>query len=154
MNRLLTLARGGLAVVPDGQLLERFLAARDEAAFAERVRRYGPVVWGTCWRVLRHTADAEDAFQAAFLVLVRRATLAAAHPALGPWLHRVAFLTARNLARTNRPRAFPAALDHEIPVPDDLARIDARLDLDAGLSALSDRQRAAVVLCHLQGLSR
>jgi RNA polymerase sigma factor (sigma-70 family) len=152
MTRLATLA---LAATPDGHLLGRFLAGRDEAAFAELVRRYARVVWGTCRRALPHLADAEDAFQAAFLVLVRRATRAAAHPALGPWLHRVAFLTARNLARANRRRAAVAGpLPRDVPAPDPTDQADARLDLDAALSSLSERHRTAVVLCHLQGLSR
>jgi RNA polymerase sigma factor (sigma-70 family) len=154
MNRLLALARTGLAA-SDHQLLARFLADRDEAAFAELVRRYAPVVWGTCRRLLPDPADAEDAFQAAFLVLVRRARRAAHHPALGPWLYRVAVLTARNLARANRRRPRAAPLDHDVPAADPgAARADARLDLDAGLSSLSERQRSAVVLCHLQGLNR
>ena len=155
MNRLLILARTGLAAAHDSLLLDRFLADRDEAAFAELVRRYAPVVWGTCRRLLPDPADAEDAFQAAFLVLVRRARRAADHPALGPWLYRVAVLTARNLARANRRRPPPAPLDHDVPAFDPAAdRADARLDLDAALGALSERQRSAVVLCHLQGLSR
>ena len=155
MNRLALLARTGLAASPDGQLLGRFLRDRDEAAFAEIVRRYAPVVWGTCRRHLSNLGDAEDAFQAAFLVLVRRARRAADHPALGPWLYRVAVLTARNLARANRRRRPLAPLDHDIPAFDPAAdRADARLDLDAALGTLSERQRAAVVLCHLQGLSR
>ncbi|MBX9582006.1 MAG: sigma-70 family RNA polymerase sigma factor [Gemmataceae bacterium] len=154
MNRLAALARTGLAATDD-QLLARFLADRDEAAFAELVRRYAPVVWGTCRRLLPNSTDAEDAFQAAFLVLVRRARRAAVHPALGPWLYRVAVLTARNLARANRRRLPAAPLLHDIPAADPAAaRADARLDLDAALGSLSDRQRSAVVLCHLQGLNR
>src|SRR3954451_17657706 len=86
---------------PDDALLAAFLADRDETAFAEVVRRHGPVVWGVCRRLLPDPADAEDAFQAAFLVLVRRAHGLTGSPTVGPWLYRVAAWTARNLRRKN-----------------------------------------------------
>jgi DNA-directed RNA polymerase specialized sigma24 family protein len=78
---------GGLT---DGQLLGRFVAARDESAFAALVRRHGPMVLGVCRRVLADYHDAEDAFQATFLVLSRRCGSLRIAGSLGPWLYGVA----------------------------------------------------------------
>src|SRR6516162_9945807 len=87
----------GLAAPPaagsDAQLLERFVAAGEEGAFAQIVRRHGPMVLGVCRRVLRAEQDAEDAFQATFLVLARQAGTVGRRAALGTWLYRVAYLT-------------------------------------------------------------
>src|SRR5262249_54277475 len=87
---------GGLT---DGQLLERFLAAREEAAFEALLRRHGPLVRGRCRRVLPGIHDAEDAFQATFLVLVRKAASITARQSVGNWLYGVAYRTAQK-ART------------------------------------------------------
>ena len=137
----------------DGLLLAQFVACRDEAAFAVLVRRHGPMVFGVCARVLG-VADAEDAFQATFLVLARKAAGIRDPAALGSWLYGVACRTALKVrsdaagrrARERRVRAV------DVPDPaDEAARHDLRKALDDELSRLPDKYRAAVVLCCLEG---
>jgi RNA polymerase sigma factor (sigma-70 family) len=140
----------------DDRLLERFLARRDEDAFAALVRRHGPMVLGVCRRVLRNHHDAEDAFQATFLVLARRAATLRPRPSVGPWLYGVAYRTAlgaaagiaRRQARERQVRDMP----HPHVAPTELP--DWRPLLDRELSRLSEKYRAAVVLCDLEGKSR
>src|SRR5580704_12311602 len=80
--------------VTDAQLLERFLARREEIAFEELVRRHGPMVLGVCRRILGEPHDAADAFQATFLVLIRQAASILPRSRVGPWLYGVARRTA------------------------------------------------------------
>jgi RNA polymerase sigma factor (sigma-70 family) len=136
----------------DGELLSGFLTGA-ESDFAELVRRHGPMVWGVCRRALPDFADAEDAFQAVFLVLLRRANRLTGYPTVGPWLHRVAVWTAKNVRRRNARRGAK-----RVPLSDHVAATttnpDLPLDLDAALLALPDKYRSPVVLCHLLGFSR
>src|SRR5262245_48343397 len=85
---------GSAGPLSDGQLLERFRAQQDQAAFEELVRRHGPMVLRVCQRVLHHAQDAEDAYQATFIVLMRKAEAVARMESVGGWLHGVAFRVA------------------------------------------------------------
>ena len=146
---------GGLT---DAQLLERFTSDRDETselAFRVLVERHGPMVLRVCRAVLRDAHDAHDAFQATFLVLVRRAGSLWVRDSLGPWLHQVAYRTsscARSAAARRRHHELRAAeMTARRPDrrhPDDLAGM-----LHEELSRLPARYREAVVLCLLEGLT-
>jgi RNA polymerase sigma factor (sigma-70 family) len=141
---------GGLS---DAQLLERFVIRRDEAAFEVLLWRHGPTVLGVCRRVLRHEQDAEDAFQATFLVLARKAGSIGTGQALGSWLYRVAqrvAVRAKVLAGKRAARQAPLADVAADPAPDP-AWSDLRRVLDEEVSRLPEKYRAPFVLCYLDG---
>src|SRR5438128_1010763 len=92
------------AGLSDGQLLECFIAGREDAAFEALVRRHGPMVLGVCRRVLRNHHDSEDAFQATFLVLARKAASVVPREAVGNWLYGVAYRTALKARATTARR--------------------------------------------------
>jgi RNA polymerase sigma factor (sigma-70 family) len=154
MRSFFAALRATASPAADGELLDRFCQSRDELAFAELIRRHGPLVWGVCRRGLANLNDAEDAFQATFLILVRRVETARTHPALGAWLYHVARHTVHRRKRTfARHDARLGALTTE-PPDRPTTDADARADVDVLLSRLPARLREAVVLCHLQGFSR
>jgi RNA polymerase sigma factor (sigma-70 family) len=138
----------------DGQLLDRFLVHQDEAAFAALVRRHGPMVFGVCRRILGNEADTEDAFQATFLVLVRKAPSLTSRSILGDWLHGVARFTAlkAKAAATHR-----RAKEQAMARPDSTAA-EVRNDwlplLDEELARLPEKYRLPIVLCDLEGKTR
>ena len=141
----------------DGQLLEDYISRRDEAALAVLVRRHGPMVWGVCRRVLRSHHDAEDAFQATFFVLVRKAASIVPRQMVANWLYGVAHQTALNARATAAKRKGRERQVTEMPEPavaeQDLWR-DLQLVLDEELSRLPDKYRAVIVLCDLEGKTR
>src|SRR5687767_13668443 len=151
--------RVAAAVAPDdptdGELLDRFLAGRDEAAFAQLVGRHGAMVFGVCRRVLGNDADADDAFQAAFVVLVRRAAGMTGRATVGDWLYGVAFhtaLKARALAARRRAKEAAAARPEADPPADPSAGLAEVID--RAVAGLPTRYREPVVLCELEGQPR
>jgi RNA polymerase sigma factor (sigma-70 family) len=139
----------------DGQLLARFVTDRDEAAFAALVRRYGPMVFGVCRRLLHDAHEAEDAFQATFLVLVHKAPSIGRPESLGPWLHGVAYRTAARARQAARRRAREreaAAMPNSDPVVEAVWG-ELRVLLDQELGRLAQKYRAPLVLHYLEGKS-
>jgi len=138
---------------PDDQLLARFVAEREEAAFAALVQRHGPLVLGVCRRVLSDVHDAEDAFQAVFLTLARKAHAIRRHQALGSWLYRVAHtiaLRARQNAQRRRAKE-QQAMTADRPEPATGPASQELLPiLDAELQRLPEKYRAPLILCYLQ----
>jgi RNA polymerase sigma factor (sigma-70 family) len=154
----------------DRQLLDCFKRQRDEAAFSALVQRYGPMVLGVCRRILQNPEDAEDAFQATFLVLARKAGSVRWQESAGNWIYGVASRVARKArARAVRHRAretvvtIPACRDeltlmgeptsHESDPAEAAARRDLFRVVDEELSRLPAKLRQAIVLCYLQGKS-
>jgi RNA polymerase sigma factor (sigma-70 family) len=139
----------------DGQLLECFLTNRDEVAFEALVRRHGPMVWGVCRRSLHNAHDAEDAFQATFLVLVRKAASIGQRELVGNWLYGTAYraaLETKTARRRTRERQVSAMPEPEAPTPEVCP--DWRPVLDHELSRLPDKYRVPIVLCDLEGGKR
>jgi RNA polymerase sigma factor (sigma-70 family) len=143
-----------LPLQSDTELLARYAAGQDQAAFAVLVRRHGPLVLGVCRRVLGHPQDAEDAFQAAFLILARKAVSIRKQQSLGSWLYKVAYRTA---LRARAGRAQRKAGEHgarqawAVSAPEHAADEDLRLLLDEEVRRLPEKYRAPVLLCYLQG---
>jgi RNA polymerase sigma factor (sigma-70 family) len=145
------------AALTDGQLLEHYIVSREESAFAALVCRHGPMVWGVCRRVLDSHQDAEDAFQATFLVLVRRAASVMPRDMVANWLYGVAHqtalkaraTTARRRGREKQVTAMPEPALKQQELWHDLQPL-----LDQELSRLPDKYRAVIVLCDLEGKTR
>ncbi len=148
------LARDECAAATDADLLERFRACRDEEAFAELVRRHGPMVLGVCRRLLRNADDADDAFQATFLVLVRRGSAVRQLGSVGSWLYGVARRTALEARRSAaRRRVKEAGAMRGSAVAGDPCD-DLRDALDEEIERLPEKYRAPLVLCDLEGKTR
>jgi RNA polymerase sigma factor (sigma-70 family) len=142
------------AGIADAQLLHRFVADRDEAAFELLLWRHGPMVRAVCLRVLRHAQDAEDAFQATFLALVRKAGSIDKREALGGWLYRVAYRVALRAREMVARRSVDALTKGEAVAADvssDLVWRDLRPVLDEEVNRLPEKYRLPIILCYLQG---
>src|SRR5262245_23074514 len=145
------------AGLTEGQLLEGFLSRQDEAALAALVLRHAPMVWGVCRRILRNDHDAEDAFQATFLVLVKKAASIAYPELLANWLYGVAYQTARKARATAARRRARERQVPEMPEPVVEPRgpqHDLQSLLDQELSRLPAKYRVPIVLCDLEGKTR
>jgi RNA polymerase sigma factor (sigma-70 family) len=140
----------------DGELLTRFLNHRDNDALAALVHRHAPMVWGVCRRLLRSPHDAEDAFQATFLVLVRKATTVMPREMVGNWLYGVAHQTAVRLRATAAKRGVREIQMMEMPEPvvAEVRGDDLLLLLDQELSCLPEKYRVLIVLCDLESKTR
>ncbi len=138
----------------DGQLLRRFARERDEAAFAALVTRHGPLVYGVCRRMLGHEQDAEDAFQAAFMVLARQAGQIRRAHRLAGWLHGVAVRIAMKarVAAARRQRRERNAAKRDI-VEQPATGGELAEALDGEIARLPERYRQAFLLCHVEGLT-
>jgi RNA polymerase sigma factor (sigma-70 family) len=158
LTHLRAVAAGGHGGVSDAHLLDRFLNGGDEAAFELLVRRHERLVFGVCRRVLGQTHDAEDAFQATFLVLARKAASIAHGGAVASWLYKVAYRVAL-AARTERtrrghrekPLAGAADIAAAAEATSTAEQADLRALLDEELNQMPERFRAVAVLCYLEG---
>lgn len=138
----------------DEELLERFVVSREEEAFASLVRRHGPMVLGVCLRLLRNRHDAEDAFQATFLTLVRKGSTIRQRGALASWLYRVAFRISLRLKARAEKRSTSESLGDaavELDPATEASWHELRPLLDAELQELPAKYRAPMILCYLEG---
>jgi RNA polymerase sigma factor (sigma-70 family) len=152
LRSLLLLPEG--ADLTDGQLLEYFISRREPAALEALVRRHGPMVWGVCRRVLGSHHDAEDAFQATFLVLVRKAASVYPRAKVGNWLYGVAYQTALKARATRAKRRKRESSVTQMPEPavkDQDLWNDLQPLLDQEVSRLPEKYRTVIVLCELEG---
>src|ERR1019366_367502 len=142
--------------VSDGDLLDFFIRHKDEAAFAELVHRHGRMVLGVCQRVLDNPHHAEDCFQAAFLVLVRKATMIHPREMVGNWLYGVAYRTALEAKKMAARRRNRERKKFDMPRPD--ADTDRWRELqpllDQELTRLPDKYRFVLIACDIEGRTR
>ncbi|OWK43441.1 RNA polymerase sigma factor [Fimbriiglobus ruber] len=135
--------------VSDADLLARFLDRGDAAAFEALVRRHGPMVRAVCRAALPNPADADDAFQATFLILVRRAAVIRDRGAIGGWLYRVAYRAAGKLRRTSR---ATGPLPADLPAPEPAGEpFDVRRAVEEEVGRLPEKYRLPVQLCYVAG---
>ena len=140
----------------DAQLLDRYVACQDQDAFGVLVRRHGSLVRSVCWNVLHHQHDADDAFQATFLVFAVKAARIRKATSIASWLHGVAFRIAMKTKKARKPQAEQQ--DFESPGADQATTAAALGELqtivDEELNDLAEKYRAPFILCCLEGKSR
>jgi RNA polymerase sigma factor (sigma-70 family) len=162
MNRIIEHLRQAVLVrdgagFSDAQLLDCFITRHEEAAFESIVRRHGPIVLSVCRRILRNSHDAEDAFQATFLVLARKASTLKSRELLANWLCGVAYQTARKAKAAAAKHHARQRQVNEMPEPE-IVRQDLREDLqpllDQELTSLPEKYRLPIILCDLEGKTR
>src|SRR5947209_3430602 len=147
-------ATHAVAETSDAELLGRFADRHEEAAFTGLLRRHGPMVWAVSRRVLPDVQDAEDVFQAAFLLLARKAASIRKRESVGSWLHGVALHLARKAkTRGARRQAHEkrAADMRDTRPRSEAVRREVQEALDRALQDLPERYRSALVLCYLEG---
>jgi RNA polymerase sigma factor (sigma-70 family) len=140
----------------DGQLLDRYVKGHDAVAFAALVRRHGQLVLGVSRRVLHRVHDAEDVFQATFLILARKAGSIRRHEAVGSWLYQTAWRLAHKLRRREEQQRTLQQLAASLPQADPLAEVswrEVRAVLDEELARLPDKNRGPLLLCCFEGLT-
>lgn len=140
----------------DDRLLNDYVLSGNQDSFATLVRRYGPLVWGVCRRIAGHTHDAEDAFQATFAVLARKASSIRRRHSIGAWLHQVArriALRVRTTSLRGRTAREPVVTDLEARPPANEGMADRDEILDDEIGRLPESLRLPIVMCYLQGLT-
>lgn len=143
-----------LRALSDGELLARFFRDKEDAAFSTLVERHGPLVFGVCRRILNDANDAEDAFQATFLVLVRKGATLRDPGRLANWLFGVAYRTARKVKAKAALRTKSERQAGEMPTKSDVSEMtydELRTVLDEEISQLPEKYALPLVLCYLQG---
>ena len=161
LQRTVAHLRLGVQAPGDDELLRCFSQHRDEAAFAELVRRHGAMVMGVARRALDDHHAAEDVLQATFLLLSRKARHVGWRPTVGPWLYAAAFRLAREAGKRRGRRAvsfgsipLDSMSGQSLPPDQPLLWQEVRTVLDEELAQLPESLRAPLVLCYLQGLTR
>ena len=152
LRRLITRQTG--SALTDAQLLENFVTRREEASFEVLVWRHGAMVLALCKRVLRDSHEAEDAFQATFLVFARKATSIGRGEVVAAWLYKVAYRVALRLRAAAAKRSAAGEPTDAIPAPEaagDLDWLDLKPVLDDEIARLPEKYRAPFVLCYLEG---
>lgn len=155
MKQTRLLSQAG-AALSDGMLVEKFVASRDESAFAALVRRHGPMVWAVCRNALNSESDAEDAFQATFLALVQQAGRLVRTAAVGAWLHTTAVRICLVQRRSKRRRIDREArvAKAECAAPIELTWSDELARAHQAIGKLPRREHEVFVLSVLEGMSQ